>query len=291
MAAGTALIALSLSWPLTLAGGFVAGAGFGLIAAHVNSAFLVGFGPRGPGMVGRVNAVSGIGLVLGPLIAIWLGSTALAFALITLASLALVPLFPPVEDAAGARGLPRLWQPRMAVLLLNLVSVAVEASLSGLGVSALIATGWSEPAAARLASGFFAAFLLSRLSLFWLTQILPAERLFLAGTLGTAAACLLAALGWTGTGYVLSGATIGIAFPSFFVWGSRVLGPDPRMGAAMVLSGFSGVALGPLVFGGLIAVFGLPVLFPAVAATAAVLGLVIALTLAPTGRLLPRKQG
>jgi MFS family permease len=68
LAAGATLLALSPSWPLTLLGGLVGGFGFGLLTTSVNRAFLGGFGARGPGMVGLVNAVYGIGAILSPLL-------------------------------------------------------------------------------------------------------------------------------------------------------------------------------------------------------------------------------
>ena len=293
MAAGAALIALAPVWSLTLAGGFVAGAGFGLIATHVNRMFLTGFGPRGPGMVGLVNAVSGVGLIAGPLVFLWVGGVpALLFGGIAVFSAVLIPVF--AADAAdlpdGPRGLPNMLQPKMGILVLNLLSVCLEAAIAGLGVSALIVLGRGEGEAATLASVFFAAFLVSRLSLYWLTRLAGPAYLFLIGTIGTAAAAGLAALGWHATGYVLSGLFIGMAFPSFYVWGARVLGPDPRMSAAMLLAGLSGGAVGPLVFGAVLAVTGLEWLFATVAVLALLLSLAIALSIAPARGKIARQE-
>jgi len=282
MAAGAALMAAGLSWPATLAGSLIAGSGFGLIATHVNRSFLNGFGPRGPGMVGLVNAISGIGLIAAPLVFVWVGGNPLVlFAAIALFALALLALLPRGDGDPAPRGLPNLRQARMGILLLNLVSTGLEAALAGLGVTTMIALGWAESDAARLASGFFAAFLLTRLALYWLTRIIPPGLLFLISVIGTALTAGIAALGWPALGFVLSGATVGLAFPSFYVWGARVLGPDPRMAAAMLLSGLAGGAVGPLAFGALLAVVGLQHLFVAVAGLAALLAVAIALTLAP----------
>jgi fucose permease len=291
IALGTGIIALGPTWIVTMGGGVVAGAGFGLIATHVNRDFLTGFGPRGPGMVGLVNAVSGIGLIVGPLIYVWAGgSPRILFGGIAVLALAIIPLFPAGAGAQdGPRGLPPLWQPRMGVLGLNLWSVALEGALGGLGVTALIAIGWGEPQAAQLASGFFAAFLVARLSLYWLTRVLDNAHIYLLGVAGTAVAAGLAAAGFTGFGHVLSGATIALCFPAFFVWGARVLGPDPRMSAAMLLSGFIGGALGPLIFGAIVAVVGLPNLYLTIAFGAGALALVLAAAIAPARRLILRE--
>ncbi len=276
MAAGTGLIALMINWPLTLLGSLIAGAGFGLIATHVNRDFLAGFGPRGPGMVGLVNGISGVGLIAGPLMYVWAGgSITVVYAGIAVFALSLIVLYGGETQAAGKGGLPSLRQWKMGILLLNFVSVCLEMAMSGLGASALIALGWSENAAAGLASRFFAAFLIGRLALYWLTQMIPADRMFLIGVAGTAAAAALAAGGFEAVGYVLAGGFVGLAFPSFFVWGTQILGEDPRMSAAMLLSGLSGAAVGPFVFAALLSRIGLPQLFVAVAVVAAVLSVAI----------------
>lgn len=261
VAAGAGVIALGPNWAVTLGGALLAGAGFGLIAALVNRAFLTGFGPRGPGMVGIVNAISGIGSIAAPLVFVALGGVpALLFAVIAVMAAALIPIFAPAapaDEAAAQAPQGSLLRPRMSVLLLNHISTGMEASLIGFGVSALIAMGRAETAAQFLASGFFVAFLLSRLAFYWLSRIVAPDTLFLVATLGTAGAAALAAAGAPAIGHVIAGAFVGLAFPSFYIWGTRVLGPDPRMSAAILLSGLSGVLVGPLAFGAAVGVLGL----------------------------------
>jgi fucose permease len=286
VALGAGLVAWAPVWPVVLAGSLIAGSGFGLIAIQVNRDFLTGFGPRGPGMVGLVNAVSGLGLIAAPLIYVATGSlTVLLFAGIAALALAILPLAGRgAEDPAAPRGLPDLRQPRMAILILNFLSVCIEAALAGLGVSALIALGWAEGDAARAASGFFTAFLLGRLSLYWLSRAIAPQHLFLAGAVTTAMAAALAGAGLPGIGFVLTGATVGIAFPAYFVWAARVLGPDPRMSASILLSGLTGVGVGPLVFGAVLGQIGFAHLFTVTAGAALVLSAVIALSIGPLQR-------
>jgi MFS transporter, FHS family, glucose/mannose:H+ symporter len=285
MAAGTGLIALMINWPLTLLGSLIAGAGFGLIATHVNRDFLAGFGRKGPGMVGLVNGISGVGLIAGPLMYVWAGgSITIVFAGIAVFALSLIVLYKGEQAAASKGGLPSILHWRMGILGLNFIAVCLEMALSGLGASALISLGWSENMAAGLASGFFTAFLIGRLALYWLTRMIPADRMFLIGVAGTAASAGLAAAGFEAVGYVLAGGFVGLAFPSFFVWGTQLLGEDPRMSAAMLLSGLSGAAVGPFVFAALLSRIGLPQLFVAVAVAAAVLSVVILLVTGLTRR-------
>jgi hypothetical protein len=287
IAAGTAAIALTPGWPLTLAASTVVGAGFGLIATEVNRTFLVGFGPRGPGMVGLVNGISGIGSIAGPLIFVATGSSIFAvYGALAVLAAALVFSFdrqPP--SASHHRHGPVFRQWRTGILILNHVSVCLEAGLAGLGVTALIATGWTEAQAATLAAGFFAALLVSRVALYWLTKVLAPDALFLAGTVGTAACAVLAASGAEAVGFVLAGAFVGIAFPSFFVWGARLLGDDPRISPAILLSGLSGLAIGPFVIGSILHRTGPENLFLVIAIGAGLLALAILAAMRPARRL------
>lgn len=275
---GAAVIAAGLGWHLTLAGAFVAGAGFGIVASHVNRVFLAGFGPRGPAMVGLVNAIAGIGSVAGPaLLVVVAGSTAWLYALIAaFAALGLV-LQPAGEDAfaGAARGLPPLGRREMGLLSLITGSTVLESALAGFAALALIAGGASARAATLLVAGYFTAFVLGRLSLYWLTRHIAARHLLLVSALGTAACAGLAAAGAVGAGYVLAGVFVGIAFPSAYVWQARLLGPDPRMASSMVLAGLTGGTVGPVLFGAALGVIGMRNLFALVALAALLLALVI----------------
>ncbi len=290
IAIGTAGIALMAGWTVTLAASTVVGAGFGLIATEVNRTFLAGFGPRGPGMVGLVNGISGIGSIAGPLLFVATGSSIMAvYGALAVLSTALIFSFdrrPPAEVLAARTPVFRQW--RVAILLLNHISVCIEAGISGLGVTALIASGWSEEGAAALAAGFFAALLVARVGLYWITKHVPADVIFLAGTIGTAGSAALAAAGFHAVGYVMAGGFVGLAFPSFFVWGARVLGNDPRISAAILLSGLSGLALGPFVIGAILARTGAEALFAVTAIGAALLAVAIMLTMAPARRAMAR---
>lgn len=279
MIVGGALIAAGLSWPLTLLGAYVAGAGFGIIATHVNRSFLQGFGPRGAGMVGLVNAISAIGLIAAPLIFVAIGrSIPLLFGGIAVIAAATWLLHIPRDDsfAGSPRGLPDLRGRRLGIVSLNLVSAMMESALGGYGLLALMATGWTEDGAALVVSGFYLAFLLARLSLYWISRLIAPDLIFLMATFGTAAAACLAVLGFEAAGYVLAGGFVGFAFPSFYVWGAGQLGPDPRMGSSMLLSGLLGLVVGALVIGPVLAVIGTAMLFELIAVIGLCLTLIVA---------------
>lgn len=289
MAIGTAIIALTPGWPLTLAGSVVIGAGFGLIATEVNRSFLSGFGPRGPGMVGLVNGISGGGLIAGPLLYVWTGGNlAVLYGGVALFSAALVLAYVRTAPATRTkgRGSFRTW--RIGILGLNFLAACLEAALGGLAVTALIASGWTETGAASLAAAFFTAFLLGRVALYWITRHVAPDVLYLVGAIGTAASTAIAATGFHAIGFTLAGGFVGLFFPAFFVWGARLLGDDPRMSSAMLLSGLTGLAIGPFVISLILHRIGFDQLFTLIAIGSALLSLIILAAMPPARRAIAR---
>lgn len=287
VALGALGLALSAAWGLLLLGGFVAGLGYGVLSAAVNRRFLQEFGTRGPAMVSLVNAVYGLGSILSPLIFLAAGGSppAVFWATAGLALLAMA-LARPEPFRGVAAGLPPL-TPRLFVLLLNFGAVALEAALIGFGAAALVDGGFAEPAAAQLVSAFFVLFVAARLGLAAASHRLPAEGVFLGGILGVAASALLAATAAPAVGFVLAGGFAAISFPAFFVWSSRLLGPDPRMGSAILASGLLAGTLGPLLLRPILGATGEEGLFWILAVFAAALAAVTAALLPRLGRLGP----
>lgn len=275
VALGAAGLALGTTWALLLIAAFVAGLGYGILAAGVNRRFLHDFGARGPGMVSFVNGVYGLGAILSPLLFLLAGGTlpTVFWATAALATLALL-LAGPEPFRQAAPGLPPL-RPRLAILLLNSGAVTLEAALVGLGASALVAGGTSEPDAARLVSAFFALFVTGRFALAPLSHRLPPGRTFLIGIAGVAT-CMGLALWAPAWGFVLSGFFSAVCFPSFFVWATRTLGPDPRIGAAILASGLLAGTLGPLLLRPILGTVGEEGLFWILGCFATALALVVA---------------
>lgn len=286
MLAGAGFMASGISWPLTLLGGVLAGSGFGITATFVNRAFLDGFGDKGAAMVGLVNAISALGLIASPLLFLAFGSSTFwLFGSLALIAAVTLWLYPADADsfAGGSGGMPDLGPRTLGIISLNTVAGVLETGLNGLGIAALITHGWSETAATQMLSAFFVAFLLARLSLYWLSQIIAPARMFLIACIGTAASVALAAAGFEGIGYVLSGAFVGFSFPSFYVWSVRLLGPDPRMSSAVLLAGMSGGAIAPVLLRAVLGPVGLEHLFTALT--------IIACALSFAAWRLARRQG
>ncbi len=280
LAAGPSLIALGGSWPLTLAGGLVTGMGLGMLTAVVNRRFLSDFGAHGSGMVGLVNALSGLGAIASPLLFLvaggQLGPLFWGIGAVAALTIALAPADP---SPPPARGLPDLRQARVLILGFGLFAIAIEGALIGFGASALVDLGVSGAVAARLTSAFFVAFLLSRLSLYWLTRKVAPGLLVLAGLGGTAACAAVAALGAPAWGFVGAGLFAGATFPAFYVWAVGLLGSDPRMGSAILTLCLAGATLGPLTLRPLLAALGEGAVFGIVAVVGAALALVLAVVL------------
>lgn len=284
VALGAAALALGPGWGPMHAGAALAGIGYGALAVAVNRRMLLEGGPRGPALVALVNAVYGMGAILAPLVFLLADQRAgPPLALVAALALAALALTAP-EARTPPLGLPSP-SPRLLALLLNFGAVAAEALLIGLGAAALVARGLSAAEAARLASLFFAAFVAARLLQAALGHRLPPARTFQGGLLGVALSCLLAATVAPGPGFALAGGFAAVCFPAFFVWSSRLLGPDPRMGALILASGLLAGTLGPVALRPILGRMGEAALFPILAAFAAALALAAALAMPRLARL------
>ncbi|GGL66093.1 hypothetical protein [Wenxinia marina] len=286
LAAGAAGLGLGGGWAGVMAAAFVTGTGFGMLSLIVNRRFLTEFGARGPGMVGLVNAVYGVGAILAPQ-AVVLAGERIGPVYLGLAILlaAIVPVAQPAPRVPAAAGLPPLHAGRLSILGFVFAAVMLEVGLFGYGPSALLALDLPTRRVALLTSGFFAAFLLARLSLYWLADRVRPEHLFLGGFVGVVAAMAAAMLGAPEAGFALSGAAVGIQFPTFYVWAARVFGSDPRYGSVPLIGSLAAATLGPLLLVPVLAAGGATALFPAALAIAAVAAVALVVSLPRIGRL------
>jgi FHS family glucose/mannose:H+ symporter-like MFS transporter len=283
---GAGLIAVELAWPLVLAGVAAQGVGLGLLTVIVNRRFLAEFGTRGPGMVGLVNAIFGIGAILSPILFVAAGGQpGPVFVGVIVLAVVLLPLVPGATGRARAdaeAGPAARQGPDMRafpILLFLMVAVMFEVAAIGLGPSALIAAGVPELTAAGLASAFFAAYLVTRSGLYWLTRVMAPAWLFLAGVVATAGAALLAALVSPSVGFILLGASVSVLFPTCFVWASRQVGSDARSASVIVAAAQIGATFGPLALGLVLARVGMGAVFPMIAGVALALAIAVASTL------------
>lgn len=248
---GAFLIAASGPWPLTMAGALMLGAGYAMTASVYNRRFLLQMGAQGPAMVGLLNAIFGIGSIGGPLILVAAGgSVQVTYGLLALALVALLPFADcgcdaaPVAPVGGSASVGAALR-RPYVMTLGALGVGFEVAVVGLGPAALIARGLTEREAALTASAFFVFLLLGRLSLVWLAARIPALWMLALAILAAGACLALANLAFPATFYALSGAAIGMIFPSYFVAASARYGTQDRVASIILVAVYVGAVAIP----------------------------------------------
>ena len=276
MALGAAGVAALAGWWATVAGAMVFGMGYGLSTAVFNPRVLKAFGPQGPSMLSLLNATFGVGAIVAPLVFVAIGSDPRWSFGLTAAFAAAIWLFagPAGREAGAATGRATSFRPHWGIMGFGAVGIGLEASLIGLGPTALIRSGVAEPAAAELLSGFFVVFLVARVVLIFVAhRIAP----FLLYTLAVSAAAI-SALGAVFLSpslfFVAMGAPAGLFFPGFYVTASGKMGEDLRVPPTIIASGLVGGIGAPLVLAPLMAGMGDRGFFWIVA------GVTLALTLA-----------
>ncbi|MES2145938.1 MAG: hypothetical protein V4516_16685 [Pseudomonadota bacterium] len=249
MTLGGAGLAAMASWALTLVAAVLFGIGYGMATAVFNPRVLVAFGSRGASMLSLLNATFGVGAIAAPLVFVALSSDPrLAFGL-TAGLCAAIWIIAGAAGAApvSASQATRAFRPHLGILAFGVVSVGSEASLIGLGPTALIAAGLAEDRAATLLSAFFVVFLLARVALIFAAHLIPAF-LLLGGALALAGLFALgAAMGSPGLFFVAMGAPAGLFFPGFYVAATERMGGDLRVPPTIIAAGLVGGIFSPLI--------------------------------------------
>ena len=250
--AGMALGAFGLSfdtgWLLTLVAAAVFGAGYGCSAVVFNPRMLAAFGARGPAMVSLLNASFGIGAIAAPLVFVGLNNNpALCFAIVAaLCALVWIAAGKSSTEEVVTTNEGATFLPAWDILAFGTIAIGIEASLIGLGPTALIRAGVTEIDAAKLLSVFFVGFLLARIALTFTAHLINAFDLFIIAVLGTAVFAFGAALVDPSIFFVLMGATAALFFPGLFVTGIAKMGRDPRVTPLIVAAGLVGGIVAPI---------------------------------------------
>lgn len=251
MALGGAGMAMGAGIIATFAGALVFGIGYGMSTVVFNPRILRVFGARGTSMLSLLNACFGIGAIAAPLIFVWLGSNpALAFAGVAVFA-ALIWLGAGPAGRAGATPDTstggKSFQLLPAFQLFAVAGIGIEATLIGLGPSALIRGGIAEEAAAQLLSAFFVAFLGIRVVLIFTAHLVAPFLLYVGAMAGATVCALLAAFVSPGVFFVLMGLSAGLFFPGFYVAASKRMGDDPRTAPTIIAAGLVGGIAAPVV--------------------------------------------
>ncbi len=250
MALGGAGLASGAGMIPTFSGALFLGIGYGFATVVFNPRILRAFGARGTSMLSLLNACFGIGAIAAPLIFVWLGSDPhRAFALVAILA-GLIWL------GAGSAGriaaaptttLSGPFRPMLAFQLFAVAGIGMEATLIGLGPSALIQTGISEDTAARLLSTFFVAFLGVRVALIFTAHLFAPFLLYIGAMAAAALSAALAAWVSPGVFFVAMGLSTGLFFPGFYVSASKLMGDDPRTAPTIIAAGLAGGISAPVV--------------------------------------------
>lgn len=249
MAGGTGLMAASPNWWVTLAGGVVFGMGYGMATAVFNPRVMRAFGAKGPSMLSLLNATFGVGAIAAPLVFVWLGSDpAWAFGIVALVLVAIwLGAGAAGRVAASPSGEVMAFRPHWPILGFGLVAIGIEASLAGLGPTALIQAGIAEETASQLLSAFFVVFLLARVVLIFVAHRVEPFALY-TFAVGSAAVFALGAVVLSPSiFFVAMGASTGLFFPGFYVTASGKMGEDLRVPPTIVASGLVGAICTPLI--------------------------------------------
>jgi MFS transporter, FHS family, glucose/mannose:H+ symporter len=275
MAVGAAGMA-GFGWWMTLAGAMVFGVGYGMSTAVFNPRVMRAFGVYGPSMLSLLNATFGVGAIAAPLAFVGLGSDpAWAFGVVAAATV-LIWIFagPAGREGAAPAEEVKVFRPHWGILGFGMVAIGMEASLAGLGPTALIRAGVAEVRAAELLSAFFVVFLLARVVLVFIAHRIAPFLLFTLAIGSAAVFALGAAFISPPVFFVAMGASTGVFFPGFYVTASGKMGEDIRVPPTIVASGLVGAIGAPLILAPLIASLGERGFFWVVA------GILLALTVA-----------
>lgn len=252
MGLGAVLLALGPGRVGTFAGAVIFGAGYGMSTVVFNPRILRVFGAHGTSMLSLLNACFGVGAILAPLAFVWMGSNPMTafLGVAILAGLIWLGAGPagragaaPVASEAGR------FRPMLPLHLFAVAGIGMEASLIGLGPTALIDMGVAETRAAELLSLFFVAFLGSRLALVFTAHLAAPFTLYLGAMVVAAMAALAAAWVAPEVFFVVMGLSAGLFFPSYYVAASRVMGDDPRTPPTIIAAGLVGGILAPILLG------------------------------------------
>ncbi|MGD9695082.1 MAG: sugar MFS transporter [Thermoleophilia bacterium] len=259
LAVGMAGLALAPSWPGLLAGGLVAGLGYGGAVVLGNGIVVGAYGESASVLLNLQNAAFGVGAVLGPLCVAalpeddgriaWLAYSAVALAAAVLYAGLAGDASTGARAGADAEAAAR-WSGRLAgFCLLFACYIGVEVSTGAWATTHLKAVGAGDAAADLTTSLFFLGLAAGRTIA---APIAPraglGRTLVVASIVATGLLALTAATPLGGWSYLLVGAALGPIFPTGLAWvASDQARARHAMAAVLVTGNAGGMVLPPLV--------------------------------------------
>lgn len=252
---GALTVALAPLWSLTLVGALAIGLGFGGISIGMNVLVGLGFGARGAAALNLVNAMYGLGAVLGPLlIALTLPNYRLPFLFSVVgAALLLVLLARLAEPEASHKGpghtsVSALW-PLLGFVVFYFLYVGSEVG-SGTWSTTHLVDSLGPAGAASVTALFWGALTVGRLLAVPISIRFSAAQVVIASViLGSAALALTHATPLAPLGYGLAGLFLAPIFPTGLAWLQRLYPTRAAQVTSIVIASanFGGVVIPPLI--------------------------------------------
>jgi fucose permease len=255
LAAGCLIIGAAPSWPVAVGAAVIEGAGWGALVIVFNTLFATGFGKRSASILLLLNALFGLGSIIGPASVglIFSGHYRPPFFTAAVLAVGLLPLAftlpvrpqtsPSGEEEVRLRaGLPPLLGAFVAAFFLL---GGLEGGITAWEPTHLIYTGLSAAGAATVASFFWLTYTLGRLGAATLSLRVGPERIVLSALLAAGVLLALTRITMiTALAYTLSGIAVSPLFPLTIIWASRALQMTPRTTSLVVAADlFGGVVL------------------------------------------------
>ena len=236
VAAGAVILAAASSWSLVLAGAAVAGAGIGVLDFGMNRLFALAFSEHRGAMLNLLNALFGVGAVLGPVIVAllarqhqrWLFGGAAILAVILAPLLASgLPRQPGKAEPPGTAEPPATAEPYRAPLsrtialftLAYLLYMGAEAGVSGWAASHLQALGYSPGFADASTAAFWLCLTAGRFLIIPVALRARPQTIVLAGMTASAITLTLALIPELApVAYAATGLALAPVWPMGLAW-------------------------------------------------------------------------
>jgi FHS family glucose/mannose:H+ symporter-like MFS transporter len=248
MTLGVAGVGVSSSWPVVLAAAFAAGLGFGALDVGVNLLVVRSFAGRVGPVLSILNAMFGLGAILGPaLVAAFVPNIERAFLLTAALGLVITVLLarlpePKAEEAPALRAGASLWQALGFVVIYFLY---VSSEVAGASWETVHLTPhFGAVRAAAFTSLYWTAITVGRVVAAPMSAVVsPARMVVGAAVLGLGAALLTRFVPFAPYAYILMGLAFAPIFPSTLAWLHETF---PRRAEQMAPIAFAGATLGPV---------------------------------------------
>jgi FHS family glucose/mannose:H+ symporter-like MFS transporter len=264
VAAGASGVAAASRWWLVLAGVALAGFGFGILDFSLNRLFADAFDhSRGAAMLNLLNALFGVGAVIGPLLVAALARRHLPWIFAGTALVAVlvapliartgsdvdeapvpVPVTVPAEGAAAPARRARLSRRVWLFMIAYLLYLGVEGGVSGWAPTHLRALGYSTAFADGATSAFWLCLTAGRFLIVPVALRVRPKRIVLTGIAATAVVLLFALAKTTAPyAYAIAGLTLAPVWPTGLAWLSESDADSHAVGYLVAASMLGGAVL------------------------------------------------